>query len=126
MCWFTVVVYRRGLMETWKRGIELIMDVSKAAGLPESEFEVNPPFLNLIIRFKESLGGLNGTFNNALRILPPCFSKTSSQGGVGEGSTFNLVVWAELQLINLDLYLLDHPHAHAGLLDVSCRLLYRI
>ncbi len=77
MCWFTVVVYRRGLMETWERGIELIMDVSKAAGLPESEFEVNPPFLNLIIRFKESLGGLNGTFNNALRILPPCYSKTS-------------------------------------------------
>ena len=48
--------------------------------------------------------------------------KDKLQGGVGEGSTFDLVVWAELQLINLDLYLLDHPHAHAGLLDVSCRL----
>ena len=32
--------------------------------------------------------------------------KDKLQGGVGEGATFNLVVWAELQLINLDLYLL--------------------
>ena len=35
--------------------------VGKAAGLPVPTFEVNPPFVNLIIRFKESLGGLNGT-----------------------------------------------------------------
>ena len=54
------VFYRRGLMETWGRGIELIMDGCKAAGLPKPTFEVNPPFVNLIIRFKESLGGLNG------------------------------------------------------------------
>lgn len=57
------VFYRRGLMETWGRGIELIMDGCKAAGLPEPTFEVNPPFVNLIIRFKESLGGLNGGLN---------------------------------------------------------------
>ena len=53
------VFYRHGLMETWGRGIELIMDGCKAAGLPEPTFEVNQPFVNLIIRFKESLGGLN-------------------------------------------------------------------
>lgn len=57
------VFYRRGLMETWGRGIELIMDGCKAAGLPEPTFEVNPPFVNLIIRFKESLGGLSGGLN---------------------------------------------------------------
>ena len=57
------VFYRHGLMETWGRGIELIMDGCKAAGLPEPTFEVNPPFVNLIIRFKESLGGLNGGLN---------------------------------------------------------------
>lgn len=57
------VFYRRGLMETWGRGIELIMDGCKAVGLPEPTFEVNPPFVNLTIRFKESLGGLNGTLN---------------------------------------------------------------
>lgn len=55
------VFYRRGLMETWGRGIELIMDGCKAAGLPEPTFEVNPPFVNLTIRFKESIGRLNGT-----------------------------------------------------------------
>ena len=55
--------YRRGLMETWGRGIELILDGCKAAGLPEPTFEVNPPFVNLIIRFKESLGGLSGGLN---------------------------------------------------------------
>ena len=43
------VFYRRALMETWGRGIELIMDDCKAAGLPEPTFEVNPPFVNLII-----------------------------------------------------------------------------
>lgn len=57
------VFYRRGLMETWGRGLELIMDGCKAAGLPEPTFEVNPPFGNLIIRSKESLGGLNGGLN---------------------------------------------------------------
>ena len=44
----------------YRRGIELIMEGCKAARLPEPTFEVNPPFVNLIIRFKESLGGLNG------------------------------------------------------------------
>ena len=43
------------------------MDGCKAAELPEPTFEVNPPFVNLIIRFKESLGGLNGGLNGGLR-----------------------------------------------------------
>lgn len=42
------------------------MDGGKAAGLPEPTFEVNPPFVNLIIRFKESLGGLNGGLNGTI------------------------------------------------------------
>ena len=31
-----------------------------------AKFEVNPSFVNLIIRFKASLGGLNGTLNSGL------------------------------------------------------------
>ena len=61
------VFYRCGLMETWGRGIELIMEGCKAARLPEPTFEVNPPFVNLIIRFKESLGGLNGGLNGTIK-----------------------------------------------------------
>lgn len=52
-----------GKLSDTTRGIELIMDGCKTAGLPEPTFEVNPPFVNLTIRFKESLGGLNGTLN---------------------------------------------------------------
>lgn len=62
------VFYRRGLIETWGRGITLIIDGYKAAGLPEPTFEVAEPFVNLIIRFKAPLsnsGGLSGGLSGA-------------------------------------------------------------
>lgn len=43
------VFYRRGLMEAWGRGITLIIDGCRAAGLPEPTFEVAEPFVNLTI-----------------------------------------------------------------------------
>lgn len=80
------VFYRHGLMETWGRGIELIMDGCKAAGLPEPTFEVNPPFVNLIIRFKESLGGLNGTITQKSGMI----NGTLKQGDGGLNGGLNL------------------------------------
>ncbi len=71
------VFYRRGLMETWGRGITLIIDGCKTAGLPEPTFEVAEPFANLTIRFNAplsnsgglsgGLSGANGTLNGTLR-----------------------------------------------------------
>lgn len=84
------VFYRRGLMETWGRGIELIMDGCKAAGLPEPTFEVNPPFVNLIIRFKESLGGLNGTITQKSGMINGAINGTLEQGDGGLNGGLNL------------------------------------
>ena len=56
-------------METWGRGITLIIDGCRAAGLPEPTFEVAEPFVNLTIRFNAPLsksGGLNGTVNGTV------------------------------------------------------------
>ena len=63
--------------ETWGRGITLIIEGCKAAGLPEPTFEVAEPFVNLTIRFNAplsnsgglsgGLSGANGTLNGTLR-----------------------------------------------------------
>lgn len=56
-------------METWGRGITLIIDGCRAAGLPEPTFEVAEPFVNLTIRFKAPLsnsGGLSGGLSSGL------------------------------------------------------------
>lgn len=84
------VFYRRDLMETWRRGIELIMDGCKAAGLPEPTFEVNPPFVNLIIRFKESLGGLNGTITQKSGMINGTINGTLEHGNGGLSGGLNL------------------------------------
>ena len=49
------VFYRRGLMENWGRGINLIIDECVKAGLPEPAFEADQYFVNLTIFFKESI-----------------------------------------------------------------------
>ncbi|WP_028910749.1 winged helix-turn-helix transcriptional regulator [Prevotella sp. AGR2160] len=58
-------------METWGRGITLIIDGCRGAGLPEPTFEVAEPFVNLTIRSKTPLsksGGLNGGLSGGLKL----------------------------------------------------------
>ena len=49
------VFYKRGAMEGWGRGIHLIMEECKKAGMPEPRFESNGSFVSLTIKFKEHL-----------------------------------------------------------------------
>ena len=49
------VFYRRGTMESWGRGISLIMESCREQGLPEPEIEIVPNFVNLTIWFRDLL-----------------------------------------------------------------------
>lgn len=49
------VFYRRGTMESWGRGIALIMESCRAQGMPEPKIETSAHFVNLTIWFKDSL-----------------------------------------------------------------------
>ena len=49
------VFYRCGLMESWGRGIELIMDTCTQSGLPKPSIELSASFVNLTIHFAERL-----------------------------------------------------------------------
>ena len=49
------VFYRRGTMESWGRGISLIMQSCREQGLPEPKIEIVPNFVNLTIWFIELL-----------------------------------------------------------------------
>lgn len=49
------VFYRRGTMESWGRGISLIVTSCLQQGLPEPKIEIVPNFVNLTIWFKTSL-----------------------------------------------------------------------
>ena len=49
------VFYRRGTMESWGRGISLIMQSCREQGLPEPKIEIVPNFVNLTIWFKDLL-----------------------------------------------------------------------
>ena len=83
------VFFKSGLMEAWGRGIPDIFNECKAAGLPTPEFESNPNFVCLTIRFKNPLrpylsgesngalnGELNGELNEALKSLRPAVRTT--------------------------------------------------
>ncbi len=52
------VFYRRGTMESWGRGISLIMQSCREQGLPEPKIEIVPNFVNLTIWFKDLLSAL--------------------------------------------------------------------
>ena len=49
------VFYRRGMMESWGRGIGLIVESCREQGLPEPEMRVLAPFVNLTIWYKQPL-----------------------------------------------------------------------
>ena len=49
------VFYRRGTMESWGRGISLIMQSCREQGLPDPKIEIVPNFVNLTIWFKDLL-----------------------------------------------------------------------
>lgn len=49
------VFYRSGLMESWGRGIGLIMQKCEEAGLPQPIIDVSVSFVNLTIYFAQSL-----------------------------------------------------------------------
>lgn len=49
------VFYRSGLMESWGRGIGLIMQKCEEAGLPQPTIDVSVSFVNLTIYFAQSL-----------------------------------------------------------------------
>lgn len=55
------VFYRRGTMESWGRGISLIMQSCREQGLPEPKIEIVPNFVNLTIWFKELLSAQGST-----------------------------------------------------------------
>ena len=49
------VFYRRGMMEAWGRGMNLIMESCTSEGLPRPEVQTNPYFVTLTIRFRKAL-----------------------------------------------------------------------
>lgn len=49
------VFYRSGLMESWGRGIGLIMQKCEEAGLTQPTIDVSVSFVNLTIYFAQSL-----------------------------------------------------------------------
>lgn len=59
-------------MEAWGRGITSIFAECESAGMPQPEFRIDPHFVTLIVRFKDSLsprkegGTINGTINDTL------------------------------------------------------------
>lgn len=59
-------------MEVWGRGISSIFAECEKAGMPKPEFRIDPLFVTLIVRFKDSLsprkvdGTINGTINDML------------------------------------------------------------
>ena len=55
------VFYRRGTMESWGRGISLIMQSCREQGLPEPKIEIVPNFVNLTIWFKDLLSAQDTT-----------------------------------------------------------------
>ena len=55
------VFYRRGTMESWGRGISLIMQSCREQGLPEPKIEIVPNFVNLTIWFNELLSAQGST-----------------------------------------------------------------
>ena len=55
------VFYRRGTMESWGRGISLIMQSCREQGLPEPKIEIVPNFVNLTIWFKNLLSDQEST-----------------------------------------------------------------
>ena len=55
------VFYRRGTMESWGRGISLIMQSCREQGLPEPKIEIVPNFVNLTIWFKDLLSAQEST-----------------------------------------------------------------
>jgi ATP-dependent DNA helicase RecG len=55
------VFYRRGTMESWGRGISLIMQSCREQGLPEPKIEIVPNFVNLTIWFKVLLSAQEAT-----------------------------------------------------------------
>ena len=55
------VFYRRGTMESWGRGISLIMQSCREQGLPEPRIEIVPNFVNLTIWFNELLSAQDST-----------------------------------------------------------------
>ena len=55
------VFYRRGAMESWGRGISLIMQSCREQGLPEPKIEIVPNFVNLTIWFKDLLSAQDCT-----------------------------------------------------------------
>lgn len=52
------VFYKRGIMEKWGRGIELIFKECEAVGLPQPEYRSDKYFVDLIIRFKKPLNAV--------------------------------------------------------------------
>lgn len=55
------IFYRRGTMESWGRGISLIMQSCREQGLPEPKIEIVPNFVNLTIWFKDLLSAQDPT-----------------------------------------------------------------
>ena len=50
-------LYKRGYLETWGRGIKLIMDECREAGLPEPEFKADSVDTMLVFRYKAGENG---------------------------------------------------------------------
>ena len=49
------IFYKRGIMESWGRGISLIMEECEKAGMPKPTFHVDRTFVTLTIFFKEPI-----------------------------------------------------------------------
>ena len=78
------VFYRRGTMESWGRGISLIMQSCREQGLPEPRIEIVPNFVNLTIWFKDLLSaqestGLHKTAQDCTRLHKSNLTETEQK-----------------------------------------------
>lgn len=67
------ILYMRKILESWGRGIRLIMDECQKANLPEPEYQIDSDEVKLIFRFKKS-GQIAGQVAGQVMSLINCLA----------------------------------------------------
>ena len=103
------VFYRSGLMESWGRGISLIMQKCEEAGLPQPTIDVSVSFVNLTIYFAQSLESGDNMTNVPQNVPQDVLQETSANEPINEPKD-EPIKPSERQQIILD-YLSHNPDA---------------
>lgn len=103
------VFYRSGLMESWGRGIGLIMQKCEEAGLTQPTIDVSVSFVNLTIYFAQSLESGDNMTNVPQNVPQDVPQETSANEPINEPKD-EPIKPSERQQIILD-YLSHNPDA---------------